>query len=153
MKTQTPTKRTAHRLAAVLAIAFAFATTGAWAATNVDWGGGSGGTEASPLDVYDLSNWSGVSALSDAYDLTFDVGNVPTVLTNSCAAAALWAANDAVSAATTARDQEARERAEERAVGSTPELRKAVATLLIKAAKRVNAVYEIDPENEKAAFS
>ena len=34
MKTQTPTKRTAHRLAAVLAIITAFATIGAWAA---DW--------------------------------------------------------------------------------------------------------------------
>ena len=44
-----------------------------------------------------------------------------------------------------------RDRAEERAVGSTPELRKAVAALLVKAAKRVNAMYEIDPENEKAA--
>ena len=88
MKTQTPTKQTAHRLAAVLAIITALVTTGAWAATDVNWGGGSGGTEASPLDVYDLSNWSGVSALSDAYNLTFDVGNVPTVFTNSCAAAA-----------------------------------------------------------------
>ena len=85
---KTPTKQTSHRLAAAFAIACAFATTGALAATNVDWGGGSGGTEASPLDVYDLSNWSGVSALSDAYDLTFDACNVPTVLTNSCATAA-----------------------------------------------------------------
>ena len=32
MKTPTPAKRTAHRLAAVLAIATAFAATGAWAA-------------------------------------------------------------------------------------------------------------------------
>lgn len=61
---------------------------GAWAATGVNWGGGSGGTEAEPLDVYDLANWSGVSELSISYDLTFDVGNVPTVLTNSCATAA-----------------------------------------------------------------
>ena len=61
---------------------------GAWAATDVNWGGGSGGTEAEPLDVYDLANWSGVSELSIAYDLTFDVGNKPTVLTNSCVTAA-----------------------------------------------------------------
>ena len=85
---KTPTKQTAHRLAVVLAIITALATTSAWAATNVDWGGGSGGSESAPLDVYDLSNWSGVSALSDAYDLTFDACNVPTVLTNSCATAA-----------------------------------------------------------------
>jgi len=65
-----------------------FGVSGARAATGVNWGGGSGGTEAAPLDVYDLSNWSGVSGLSDAYDLTFDAGNIPTVLTNSCADAA-----------------------------------------------------------------
>lgn len=59
---------------------------GAWAATGVNWGGGSGGTEAEPLDVYDLANWSGVSALSDAYNLTFDAGNKPTVLTNTAPA-------------------------------------------------------------------
>ncbi len=67
------------------------------------------------------------------------------------AAAALWAANDAVGAAMNARHDEERDRAEERAAGSTPELRKAVGTLLVKAARRVNAVYEIDPDNEKAA--
>lgn len=37
------------------------------------------------------------------------------------------------------------------ALGSTPELRKTVAQLLVKAGKRVNAVYDLDPENEKAA--
>ena len=89
MKTQTPTKRATRRLAASLAIITALAAAqSAWAATDVNWGGGSGGSESAPLDVYDLSNWSGVSALSDAYNLTFDVDNVPTVLTNSCATAA-----------------------------------------------------------------
>ena len=67
------------------------------------------------------------------------------------AAAALWAANDAVALAMTARDHEDRTRREERATGSTPELRKAVATLLVKAARRVTAVYELDPDNEAAA--
>ena len=38
MKTQTPTKRTAHRLAAVLSLVLVFATGGAWAA-NVKWTG------------------------------------------------------------------------------------------------------------------
>ena len=32
----------------------------------------------------------------------------------------------------------------------TPELRKAVSTLLVKAANRINAVYDLDPDNEKA---
>ena len=67
------------------------------------------------------------------------------------AVAALWTANDTVGAAMDARNAVARDRAEERATGSTSELRKAAANLLVKAAKRVNAVYEIDPENEKAA--
>ncbi|MBQ4199892.1 MAG: hypothetical protein II649_08410, partial [Kiritimatiellae bacterium] len=35
--------------------------------------------------------------------------------------------------------------------GTTPELRKTVATLLVQAARRVNAVYEINPENAAAA--
>ena len=59
---------------------------GAWAITGVNWGGGSGGTVDEPLDVYDLANWSGVSALSDDYNLTFDAGNKPTVLTNTAPA-------------------------------------------------------------------
>ena len=67
------------------------------------------------------------------------------------AAAALWVANDAVGSAMDARHDVERDRAEERATGSTPELRKVVAGLLVKAARRVNAVYEINPENEKAA--
>ena len=39
---------------------------------------------------------------------------------------------------------------DEKAAGTTPELRKAVANLLVKAAKRVNSVYDIDPDNAKA---
>ena len=65
-------------------------------------------------------------------------------------AAALWAANDAADAAMTARDRERGSRDAEKAEGTTPELRKAVANLLVKAAKRVNAVYDFDPENAKA---
>ena len=52
MKTQTPTKRTAHRLAAALAIATAFATTGAWAADPYYW------TGATSTDYNTAENWS-----------------------------------------------------------------------------------------------
>ena len=65
-------------------------------------------------------------------------------------AAALWAANDAAAAAQDVRDDERGRRAEEKSAGTTPELRKAVANLLVKAAKRVNSVYDIDPDNAKA---
>ena len=86
MKTQT-TKRTTRRIAASIAIITALATSGAWAATNVDWQGGSGGTEQSPLDIYDPSKYSGgITALSDAYNLMFDASQTPTVLTNSAPA-------------------------------------------------------------------
>ena len=60
---KTPTKRTARRLAAVLSLAFAFATTGAWAATAIYWKGGSG-TEAEPRDVYSKDNWTGSNTYS-----------------------------------------------------------------------------------------
>ena len=56
-----------------------------------------------------------------------------------------------IGSAVVARHDVERDRAEERATGSTTELRKVVAGLLVKAARRVNAVYEINPENEKAA--
>ena len=65
-------------------------------------------------------------------------------------AAALWVANEAADAAQDARDDERGSRADEKAAGTTPELRKAVANLLVKAAKRVNSVYDIDPDNAKA---
>ena len=42
-------------------------------------------------------------------------------------------------------------RAEEKAAGTTPELRKAVTTLLVQAARRVNAVNEIAPTDATAA--
>ena len=64
-------------------------------------------------------------------------------------AAALWAANDAMEA----RSDEQRGRAEEKATGATAELRKAVATQLIRAAKRVNAVNEINPEDEASSIA
>ena len=86
MKTPTA-KRATRRIAASIAIVTALATGGAWAATNVDWQGGSGGTEAAPLDVYDPSKYSGgITALSDAYNLMFDASQTPTVLTNSAPA-------------------------------------------------------------------
>ena len=52
MKTHTPTKRTAHRLAAVLAIITALATTGAWAADPYYW------TGATSADYNTAENWS-----------------------------------------------------------------------------------------------
>ena len=66
-------------------------------------------------------------------------------------AAALFEANDAARAAMESRSDERSSRAEEKASGTTPELRKAVASLLVQAARRVNAVYEINPENAAAA--
>jgi hypothetical protein len=62
-------------------------------------------------------------------------------------AAALWAANDAARAAMESRSDERSSRAEEKASGTTPELRKAVTTLLVQAAHRVNAVLELNPDN------
>ena len=66
-------------------------------------------------------------------------------------AAALWAANDAAREAIRARRDETGEREAEKAEGTTPELRKAVANLLVTASQRVNAVAMLDPENAKAA--
>ena len=66
-------------------------------------------------------------------------------------AAALFAANDAARAAMEARSDERSERAEEKASGTTPELRKAVAALLVQAARRVNAVNEVAPTEATAA--
>ena len=66
-------------------------------------------------------------------------------------AAALFEANDAARAAMEARSDERSERAEEKASGTTPELRKAVATLLVQAARRVNAVNEVAPTEATAA--
>ena len=66
-------------------------------------------------------------------------------------AAALFAANDAARAAMESRSDERSSRAEEKAAGTTPELRKAVAALLVAAARRVNAVNEIAPSEATAA--
>ena len=87
MKTPT-TKLATRRLAASIAMVLVLTTSGALvAATNVDWQGGSGGTEESPLDVYDPSEYSGgITALSDAYNLMFDANQTPTFLTNSAPA-------------------------------------------------------------------
>ena len=66
-------------------------------------------------------------------------------------AAALFAANDAARAAMESRNDERSSRDEEKAAGTTPELRKAVATLLVAAARRVNAVNEIAPADAVVA--
>ena len=58
---------------------------------------------------------------------------------------ALFAANDAARAAMESRSDERSSRAEEKAAGTTPELRKAVAALLVAETRRVNAVNEIAP--------
>ena len=65
--------------------------------------------------------------------------------------AALFAANDAARAAMESRSDERSSRAEEKAAGTTPELRKAVAALLVAAARRVNAVNEIAPSEAASA--
>ena len=65
-------------------------------------------------------------------------------------AAALWEANEAVKTAMDARNAERGERAEGRADGSVPELRKAVSDLLCRCAKRVTALYMITPSEEAA---
>ena len=82
MKTQT-TKRSTCRLAASIAIATAIATSGVWAA-NRTWKGGTGGTEANPLDICLDSNWdpAGTPTGSDHLIFTNIVDEV-TVLTNS----------------------------------------------------------------------
>ena len=66
-------------------------------------------------------------------------------------AAALFAANDAARAAMESRSDERSSRAEEKAAGTTPELRKAVAALLVAATRRVNAVNEIAPSEAASA--
>ena len=65
-------------------------------------------------------------------------------------AAALWEANEAVKTAMDARNVERGERAEGRADGSVPELRKTVSDLLCRCAKRVTALYMITPSEEAA---
>ena len=64
---------------------------------------------------------------------------------------ALWTANSAAHTAMTARRDERGERDAEKASGTTPELRKTVAQLLVKAGKRVNAVNEVAPTEATAA--
>ena len=81
MKTQT-TKRTTRRLAASIAIITALATGGAWA-DNATWKGGSGGTEESPIDIYDATKWNPEGLPTTYGNITFEVDS-PTVLTNSC---------------------------------------------------------------------
>ena len=66
-------------------------------------------------------------------------------------AAALFAAHEPARAAMESRSDERSSRAEEKAAGTTPELRKAVAALLVAAARRVNAVNEVAPTEAASA--
>ena len=70
-----------NTLSFLLAGVLALVASCAWAA-NVDWEGGSGGTEAEPLDLYNAANWSNSAPPNskNRYYLTVDY---PTVLTNS----------------------------------------------------------------------
>ena len=79
------------------------------------------------------------------------IRRIPATTLAAVVFAALWVANDAVSTAMDARHDVERERAEEKAAGTTPELRKAVANRLVTASQRVNAVAMLDPDNAKAA--
>ena len=78
------TKRATRRIAASIAIATTLAAGGAWAANNINWTGGTGGTEVSPLDIYNKDNWSSAALPTTSDVLVFSVG-APTVLTNSMA--------------------------------------------------------------------
>ena len=108
--------------------------------------------------------WLDASALDAAAGTELDSwadargGSYPTVTTYTSVkpqvieiAAALFAANEAARAAMESRSDERSSRAEEKAAGTTPELRKAVAALLVAAARRVNAVNEIAPTEAASA--
>ena len=78
--------RTTRRFAASIAITVALATGGAWAA-DINWRTDrTGGTEASPLDLYESTNWnpSGTPTSSDNLTISLASGS-PTVLTNTLA--------------------------------------------------------------------
>ena len=72
-------KKTVVHLSAFAALAAAFA---AQAATDRNWTGGSGGTEAEPLEIYEASHWSHNALPSSSDHLVFSVDS-PTVLRNS----------------------------------------------------------------------
>ena len=75
------------KLIAILAVIVVFGAVGTVkGATAVDWSGGSGGTEEAPLDIYDPTNWGGITP-SKSYNLNFAVDSL-TYLTNSMEEAA-----------------------------------------------------------------
>lgn len=75
------------KLIAILAVIVLFGAVGTVkGATAVDWSGGSGGTEEAPLDIYDPTNWGGITP-SKSYNLNFAVDSL-TYLTNSMEEAA-----------------------------------------------------------------
>ena len=61
-----------------------FAAGSANAATETTWTGGSGGTEAEPLDIYNANNIASGKLPSDGYHISFSVNSL-THLTNSFA--------------------------------------------------------------------
>jgi hypothetical protein len=69
-------------LAATIALC---AAASARAATDTTWNGGTGGTEAAPINFYDSTKWSSGNLPSDAYNLKFSV-NAPLVITNTASA-------------------------------------------------------------------
>ena len=66
----TRTNGSTRRLAASLAIATALATSGIWAA-DIEWIGGSGGSEAAPINIYDSTKWNPNNTPSDSYTIWF----------------------------------------------------------------------------------
>ena len=78
---KTTIKQVTRRIAASLAIATALATGSAWAA-DIKWIGGSGGSEADPINIYDSTKWNPNNTPSESYTIWFENVTEPTVLTN-----------------------------------------------------------------------
>jgi len=78
-------KQSVSKAAIVATAIFALATGSAWAATDTTWNGGTGGTEAAPINYYDSTKWSSGKLPSDAYNLKFSV-DAPLVITNTASA-------------------------------------------------------------------
>jgi len=72
------------KIAQLMTFAFCLAGSAAAAATETTWTGGSGGTEAEPLDIYNANNIASGKLPSDGYHISFSVDSL-THLTNSFA--------------------------------------------------------------------
>ena len=89
--------KTMHKLARIIAAVFAFAMCApSLAATETTWTGGSGGTEAEPLDIYNANNLASGKLPSDSYGISFSVNSL-THLTNSFANATTTRIADGIS--------------------------------------------------------